>query len=301
LKIIKEKKADGCFSLYQEEFSISFNHIATMKLYQFLKQNLEIAKQGSDRDYLVIKISDGENNLKTFDQETVTNTLLKVLSEKSIVDYLSSREVSSEIRNSLRLAMKSNEMKEAIQGLKYYLDDGEVKEQVYQKWCEKYSWVFGSCYLTSDQVRSISARDNIDLLLPTVFSRFRDIIELKRPDMEVLNHDNNHQNFYFSSEVSKAIGQCKRYIRVFREQATNGLMDNKEIIACEPKAIIVIGRSIDWEDDKVQALHELNSELHNISIITYDELLARGERQLEIICEENTVSEEIDDEDGLPF
>lgn len=300
LKIIKEEKAER-LPFYQEGRSINLSHTATLNLYHFLVSHLETAKQGADGEYLLIKISDGENNIKYFERDTVVNTLLKVLNEKDIVEYLSSKEISSEVRNSLRLAMRTNEMKEAIQELKYYLDDGEVKEQVYQKWCEKYSWVFGSCYLTSDQVRRISAKDNIDLLLPTVFSRFRDIIELKRPDMEVLNHDNNHQNFYFSSEVSKAIGQCKRYIRVFREQAKYGLEDNKEIIACEPKAIIVIGRSIGWEGDKVQALHELNSELHNISIITYDELLSRGERQLEIVCEDNTVSKEINDEYDLPF
>jgi hypothetical protein len=304
LKVIKEETSRNGHlpPLFQEKCFITLNHSATLKLYQYLKQNLEIAKQGSDGEYIVMKIEDGANNLASFDKETVTNTLLKVLSEKDIVDYLSSREVSNEIRNSLRIAMKTNEMREAIQELKSYLNDGEAREQIYQEWCEKYSWVFGSNYLTIDQVRSISPSDNIDLLLPTVFSGFRDIIELKRPNMEVLNYDSSHRNYYFSSEVSKAIGQCKRYIRVFRELAKNGLRDNEEIITCEPKAIIIIGRSSEWKDDKVQALHELSSELHNISIITYDELLARGERQLEIVCEEDkSVPEEIDDEDGLPF
>jgi len=227
--------------------------------------------------------------------------LLNILDEKDIVEYLSSKEVSSEIRKSLRIAMKTNEMKEAVQELRSYLESGENKEQIYQAWCENYSWVFGSNYLTSDQIRSISAGDNIDLLLPTVFSGFRDIIELKRPDMEVLLYDSSHRNYYFSSESAKAIGQCKRYIKVFNDAAKNGLMDNQEIVACEPKAIIVIGRSIDWEDEKVQALQELSSELHNISIITYDELLARGERQLEILCEDDLTCEETDDEDDFPF
>ncbi len=300
LKIIKEKRGDGRLSLHQEECSINLNHIATIKLYQFLKENLEIAKQGSDGEYLVIKTSDGENNLKEFDKETVANTLLKVLNEKDIVEYLSSREVSSEIRNSLRVAMKTNEMREAIQELRFYLEAGESREQVYQKWCEEYSWVFGNNYLTIDQIRNISPSDSIDLLLPSVLSGFRDIVELKRPDMKVLLYDESHKNYYFSSDVSKAIGQCIRYIKVFSEAAKNGLMDNREIVACEPKAIIVIGRSSNWEDDKLQALQELSSELHNISIITYDELLARGERQLEILCEGEPIYE-VDDEDDFPF
>ena len=47
----------------------------------------------------------------------------------------------------------------------------------------------------SDDVREISAGDTIDLLLPTVISGYRDIVELKRPDGKVLLYDNAHKNY----------------------------------------------------------------------------------------------------------
>lgn len=49
------------------------------------------------------------------------------------------------------------------------------------------------------------------------------------------------------------------------------------------KAIIVIGRSKEWDPAKKRALHGLNQRLHCISIMTYDHLLAQGERMLQML------------------
>lgn len=123
-------------------------------------------------------------------------------------------------------------------------------------------------------------------MFPSVITGYRDLVELKRPDMEVLNFDNSHKNYYFTSEVSKVIGQCHRYLDVFQEEASRGLRDHPEIVAYHPKATIVIGRSHNWDKLKHNALHGLNRRLNCISIITFDQLLSQGERLIEIISEE---------------
>ena len=79
-----------------------------------------------------------------------------------------------------------------------------------------------------------------------VISGYRDIVELKRPDMRVLLYDEDHRNFYFSADVSRAIGQCHRYLDVLHEVAAQGLLDHPEIVAYHPRRIIVIGRSARW-------------------------------------------------------
>ena len=90
--------------------------------------------------------------------------------------------------------------------------------------------------------------------------------------------DDKHRNFYFSSEVSRAIGQCHRYLDVLHEEASKGLRDHPEIVAYHPRATIVIGRSNQWPEDKLRSLHGLNQRLSGVSIMTYDHLLAQGER-----------------------
>ena len=118
----------------------------------------------------------------------------------------------------------------------------------------------------------------------------------------------SHESYYFSAEVSKAIGQCHRYLDVFSEEAVAGLRDNREIVAYHPRATIVIGRSNDWTDNQHRALHGLNSRMNGISILTYDQLLLQGRRLIDML--QNTQGDQDEfamfdfdtyDDEPLPF
>jgi len=180
----------------------------------------------------------------------------------------------------------------AVASIRQNLEQGKCDEQIYQEWCEKHSWAFGNAYVVRDELRSISISDKIDLLLPTVIAGYRDLVELKRPDKKVLNYDEEHRNYYFSADVSKAIGQSHRYLDILHEVAAKGLLDHPEIVAYHPRAIVVIGRSHDWESEKLKALHGLNGRLSGIMVMTYDHLLAQGERVIEMLGGQNMAAGE---------
>lgn len=99
----------------------------------------------------------------------------------------------------------------------------------------------------------------------------------------MLNYDSSHDSYYFSAEVSKAIGQCHRYLDVFSEDAVSGLRDNPEIVAYHPRATIIIGRSNTWDKSKHRALYGLNSRMNGVTVLTYDHLLRQGKRLIEIL------------------
>ncbi len=197
-----------------------------------------------------------------------------------------------------------SEMRSAVNDLRTALNEGNNAEVTYQCWSEKHSWAFGNAYVVRDEVREISPGDQLDLLLPNVIAGYRDLIELKRPDMEVLRWDEKHKNYYLSAEVSKAIGQCHRYLDVLHEEAAKGLRDHPEIVAYHPRATIVIGRSIGWAENQLRALHGLNRSLSGLTIMTYDHLLAQGERLLSTFNAPDSIFSEspsVDSDDDLPF
>ena len=70
---------------------------------------------------------------------------------------------------------------------------------------------------------------------------------------------------------------------MLHELAAKGLRDHPEVVAYHPRAIIVIGRSQGWSDDRLRALHGLNGRLAGIMVMTYDHLLAQGERLVEML------------------
>jgi hypothetical protein len=307
IKLVSYLKRDPPYSwAVIEEKSLSLTEEATRKLLSAIQAHLEVAQTGEDGSYLVVRLSEGTAQLGTHDPVKVAQALAKVLGQPEIIEHLGNAELSAQLLTALRGAIRLSEMQKAVSKLRENLMSGECDESVYQAWCENHSWAFGNAYVVRDLVRAISTGDRLDLLLPTVIAGYRDLIELKRPDMSVLQFDDAHRNYYFSSDVAKAIGQCHRYLDVLHEVAANGLRDHPEIVAYHPRAIVVIGRSHDWDELKLRALHGLNRRFSGMMVMTYDQLLAQGERLVEILSPSQESAsgggpEAMDVDDDIPF
>jgi hypothetical protein len=268
-----------------ESKSVSLNESASRTLLNALRKHLAVAETNEDGSYLVLRVAEGTMELGEHDPAAVAKALTKVLNQQEIIQHLDQTELSDELAKAFKTAIRLKEMISAVAQLREHLVNGENGEGVYQDWCEKHSWAFGNAYVMRDEVRNISPGDQLDILLPTVIAGYRDIVELKRPDSSVLQYDDAHRDYYFSADVSRAIGQCHRYLDVLHEVAAKGLRDHPEIVAYHPRAIIVIGRSEGWDEERLRALHGLNRRLTGITIMTYDNLLAQGERLVEIFSE----------------
>ncbi|RNL48086.1 Shedu anti-phage system protein SduA domain-containing protein [Paraeggerthella hongkongensis] len=280
-----------------EQKSISLNGEATSKLASELQKLSSIANEIMPGDYLTIRLSDGTANLDRLDPDKVVSSLLDVMSQENISKHLNGRELGPELAKALRYSVRLTEMKTAMLELRRLLESNITQERYYQEWCEKYPWAFGNQFVINDEIRSIGIHDQVDILVPRIMAGFRDIIELKRPDMDVLSYDNTHRDYFFTRDASMAIGQCHRYLDKFSEAARHGLDDAAHIVAYHPEATIVMGRLIGWEDEKIKALHGLNSRLSGIRIITYDHLLAQGESLVDYLSQDNETTKE----DDIPF
>jgi hypothetical protein len=283
--------------------SVSLSEAATRRLLAGIQGHLKIAEESGDGDFLLIRISQGTAQLGTHDPAIIAAALTKVLSQDEILTHIGNTELTSELTAAFRGAIRLSEMRAAVAELRTSLDEGDDIESTYQNWCEKHSWAFGNAYVLRDTVREISPSDHLDLLLPTVIAGYRDIVELKRPGMEVLLYNRAHRNFYFAADVSQAIGQCHRYLDVLHEVAAQGLRDHPEIVAYHPRAIIVIGRSKGWQESKLRALHGLNRRLSGINIMTYDHLLAQGERLIDLLSAPKSTDQAAcnANDDDIPF
>ena len=283
-KIVTYKKGEPPNEWVEwEEKSVSLTGAAARELYRGLRDHLSVAGENSDGSFLVVRIAEGTANIGEHDPAAVAAALARVLGQREIVSHLADTELSESLLRAFRGAIRLKEMTNAVEALRTHLSNDVVDEAVYQAWCEQHSWAFGNAYVMRDAVRDISPGDRLDLLLPTVISGYRDIVELKRPDVPVLLFDTAHRNFYFSADVSKALGQCHRYLDVLHEVAATGLRDHPEVVAYHPRATVVIGRSAGWAPEKLKALHGLNARLTGVTVITYDHLLAQGERLVALL------------------
>lgn len=308
VKIQSYKKAASDWLLIEEK-SVSLQEAAARKLHAALSTNLQVAQEDEDGQFLVIRLDGQESSLEEHDPGQVAGALARALGQKEIAKHLQGADLSVELLEALRSAVRLSEMRSAVAALRAHLEQGDVREQVYQDWCNAHAWAFGNAYVATDSIRQISAGDQLDLLLSRVISGFRDIVELKRPDMSVLQYDKSHRSYYFSADVSKAIGQCHRYLDVLHRYAEKGLDDNPEIVAYHPRAIVVVGRSDTWSEEQQRALHGLNSRLSDMAVMTYDQLLAQGERLVALLTRDEEAGDmtaavdpfESEDDDDIPF
>lgn len=303
IKITKSRKVSGRAI---PEHEINFNESSLILFRDKLNTLLQLKKISENGNFLLVRLGDEQQvDLSGLDSADVAKALVSVLENDDIITHIDAIDFSDDLAFAFRNTIRIKSLIKAMDELEVALGT-ESGEQFYQDWCERNGWIFGNQYVMKDSERRISRNDNVDFLATSVLSGFRDIIEIKKPTFTVLNYDQSHDSFYFTSEVSKAIGQCHRYLDVFAEEAVAGLRDNREIVAYHPRATIIVGRSNDWDEQQHRALHGLNSRMNGISVLTYDHLLLQGRRLIEMLQNkpyENVIDElgPFDDDSDLPF
>ncbi len=240
--------------------------------------------------------------LNSSDQLQLVKTILKniesnEINTKSLLQIFN--ESSGELVKSIGIAAKLIDYKNAYNELSELISNNEKSESKIQKLLESNPWMFGSEYSELLERRKWSRDENLDFMLRRTSDSFLEIIEIKTPnEKELLKYDNSHDSYYPSSELSRVIGQVLNYIeKIDRDRDSIISKDN-----CDPlkiRAKIIIGR--DGEKAQQDALRSLNSHLHRIEIITFDQLLRIAERVLNIFEKENIQPVEKVEDDDLPF
>lgn len=274
VKITSQKKAEGKPFRVSRPTEINLNHGEIVALHESLHRFLAVIDEEDGR-YVVIRLDEGE--------QVQARKLAAVLAQPGVAARLTADDLNAEVAFALAAPVRIRDLQAAVDELRHLLDSGDGEEATYQDWCDRHHWAFGNVYVARDEVRTIALGDQVDLLMKSSLNGLRDIYELKRSDMDVLGYDKTHKSFFWSRDTAMAIGQCHRYLDALHEGAAHGLRDHPEITAYHPRAVIVIGRSVDWSDNRHRALHGLNARLHGIQVQTYDHLLAQAEATLALI------------------
>jgi hypothetical protein len=127
-----------------------------------------------------------------------------------------------------------------------------------------------------------------------------DVIEIKTHLTPALVWDNEHKNFSFSPALSKAIIQTMNYMDAVKEgrfaseeerSKITGFTDKENLY--RPRGIIIISsanrlvknqaRMATHKDEMIRDFTKLRSSLHNIEILTFDEILDSADHYIKSI------------------
>jgi hypothetical protein len=258
-------------------------------LLQFIGDNYAPFKAGAKR---FIPLDDGFDegsleNLRAIFRNPDKNRLLQFIVDNAILP------------EELLIGVRHQQRVRAIGQFETMLND-DLKENEWQKWFSANDWVLGSDFVRVLDERVIDPTNVADYLVQA-FDGFLDIVEIKRPGggLKFWASTRDHGNCVPSVDLIKAITQANSYVfEVEREINSQKFYERVgEIRTVKPRCVLVFGRSKDWDDDECRAFRILNASYHNLSIMTYDHVLARARRILGL--EGNRLASDSDDE--IPF
>jgi len=118
---------------------------------------------------------------------------------------------------------------------------------------------------------------------------FLDILEIKKPSTVLIKEDKSRNNFYWDTEITKAIIQVENYIENVSKQSDavrSYIKDtfNIELKVVRPRGIILAGESGNFITQKEKDdFRLLTLASKNIIFLTYDELVTRLKNYIEVL------------------
>lgn len=168
---------------------------------------------------------------------------------------------------------------EVIKEFEVNLAKKTISENDWQKLLSEKVFRFLSNYVTSIEKQNISISVSYpDFVLVDVYG-FVDVFEIKKNNTPLLSLDEDHDNYYWKTDVSKAIAQIENYIEEIIRNSDDYIRAVKkkkgiDIQVVRPRGYIIAGTSKQFSNKKEASdFRKLGSSLKNINFILYDELL----------------------------
>lgn len=282
---LKQKDFENHSLKPSQKVTIDLSTEATAQFLHGLKALEIISKQGiqsGETDYVVSEVS------KTFILNDANKApLLKQILEKGFSeefwDLLSGNE--PDLADRLARGRIQQARAETISILVERLtkDYAETSgEDSWQKWIFENHWLFGANYQKPIEKQKVNLPGSMpDYLFPSI-DGFIDLLEIKLPKHDVIKTDPSHRgSFVWTPHTNKAIGQVAFYLsEINRLQLEIEKLifetENRRISMLKPRAYILIGNSKSWSELEHKGLRRLNDTLHGIEVLTYQELVQRG-------------------------
>jgi hypothetical protein len=244
------------------------------KLIEFISENYAPLKDGIKK-YIPID--------ESFDQNSVEHikAIFENPDKSKLVSFILENNILPE---DLILDLGHRKRLDAIKEFESMLLE-DLRESDWQTWFKENPWVLGTEFVSILDERDIDTEHISDYLMEA-YDGFVDIVEIKRPDggLKFWSTTIDHGNYFVSSDLTRAIAQSARYIYEIEREANSVKFLERvgNVKTVKPRCVLVFGRSADWCTEQKEAYRILNSSYHNITIMTYDHVLARAKRILGI-------------------
>ena len=205
--------------------------------------------------------------------------------EEFIPEYLSNIPGTLKAKKKLQVifdaldAGKKIYLEKVLREFRSKLKRNVQNEHSWQKFLSDYILILRQSYGEVLEKESVSLQGKFpDFMLIDPYG-YLDIYEIKKPSTQLLRHDASRNNYYWDTEISKAIAQIENYTYQAQRHADALATDirkakNLDVNIVRPRGYIIAGRRSQLSSPKMKDDFRILSEsLKNVDIILYDDLL----------------------------
>jgi hypothetical protein len=256
---------------------LTLDHEELKELIDFIAYNHEPLLEGARR-YVVI------GNELDAPQVRTLKALFSDPDKARLLEFLNKHEV---VPDDLVRGLAYHARCRAVEHFEALLEQDRV-EADWQSWFEENQWVLGSDFIEIVGERRIDVGHIADYLMKA-YDGFLDLIEIKRPEgkLRFWAEARDHGNLVPHPELTKAITQATRYLYEIEREANSVKFQQRVggLKTIKPRCTLIFGRSHSWGENEREAYRILNASYHSLSVLTYDHVLDRARRILDLRAE----------------
>lgn len=278
--------------------------------FDYLVYKFNLTTKKNKKDFQQFLNDDDIKSLGELFESMIKNEVFPEAYIRKLDDYFIKEKLEDIIKNGRKLlALKSDDIKaenakKVISTL--FSQDIRQLETVWQNYFKKYLLYLFFSYKRILPKVELKNLEDLKKQYPDFIGVNHydgiDVIEIKTHLKNILVWDNSHENFAFSSEMSRAIIQTINYIDAISDSRFKKSKDKKDLLTYlnidenlyRPKGIIIISskdkicknQNSLTEDQKKRLekdFTKLRNSIHNIQIFTFDEILSIAEKYIENI------------------
>ena len=201
--------------------------------------------------------------------------------------------IASESLNTVNLLKASAQIKtlrELAADLEKALGGSSYSEGWWQTYVKKNILIIQQGYISAiEKMNTIVGGTKFPDFALVTHDNYLDVLEIKKPNTQLLNYDTSRKNYFWNPEMSKAIIQTENYIENILHQADavrNYIRDTYgiELKVLRPRGIVLAG-----DTRKFTTLKEKDDfrllclSTNNIVFVTFDELLSRLQNYIKVL------------------
>lgn len=246
----------------------------------------------------LIKLFPNRTELKKYTEKRISLILKESLNDIDKYEFIYEKYLSKkEDKIKKEMYISKNKLKIAYEQFSTAISELEYMLENEQYFSEK-DWqirIFGILqllypkYIHFEREMSFSGIDSYDKRPDFILvdaNGFIDILEIKKPNVSILSKNMKYRNNYVPvRELSGTVQQVEKYIyclnnlnsnNIFFKTLEKRLPNCMKVKVLNPNGMIILGRSNEFNEQKVQDFELIKRQYKNIAeIITYDDLLIR--------------------------